>query len=231
MPFTIPSAPAERHESLLIPVGEVTLHGDLDLPHAPAGLVIFAHGSGSSRHSPRNQLVARLIRQAGLATLLFDLLTSEEEAQDEVTRELRFDIPMLADRLVEATRWIMCQPETRDLPVGFFGASTGGAAALVAAAALGSKVGAVVSRGGRPDLAGRALQQVTSPTLLIVGGSDHAVLALNEQALTQLRCKKDLRVVGGASHLFQEPGKLEHVARLSAEWFQQHLTPPGKPHS
>ena len=228
MQSTMHSASTGYHEAVSIPVAEIILKGDLDVPPNAAGLVIFAHGSGSSRHSPRNQFVARLIRQAGIGTLLFDLLTDDEEAEDEVTRELRFDIGMLARRLVAATHWIMRRAETRDMPVGYFGASTGGGAALVAAARLGTKVSAVVSRGGRPDLAGRALPEVKSPTLLIVGGCDQVVLALNEQALAQLHCEKELRVVTGATHLFQEPGKLEQVAQLSSEWFQRHLTPPRK---
>lgn len=208
---------------VVIDAGPVNLRGLLDLPPEACGLVVFAHGSGSSRFSRRNRWVAGVLRQAGLGTLLFDLLTPEEERVDEVTRHLRFDIPLLARRLVAVVRWVRQRPETADLPIGLFGASTGGAAALVAAAELGSAVGAVVSRGGRPDLAGSALRAVEAPTLLIVGGYDDVVIDLNEDALVRLRCEKQLRIVPGATHLFEEPGKLEQVARLSSEWFARHL--------
>ncbi|MBE7494918.1 MAG: dienelactone hydrolase family protein [Verrucomicrobiaceae bacterium] len=199
------------------------LDGDLDLPPDAPGVVIFVHGSGSSRHSPRNKFVASMIRAPGLGTLLFDLLTVEEEAVDEITKELRFDISLLSGRLISVTQWIMSLPRTKPLRVGYFGASTGGGAALVAAAHLGDKIGAIVSRGGRPDLAGSALQKVRSPTLLIVGAGDEVVLHLNQQALARMRCERELRVIAGATHLFQEPGKLEEVARISADWFQRHL--------
>jgi dienelactone hydrolase len=203
--------------------GQVTLAGTLSIPEHAGGIVLFAHGSGSSRHSPRNRFVAGVIQEAGIATLLFDLLTSEEEAVDEMTRHLRFDIDMLADRLVGAVEWVASQEETRALRLGFFGASTGGGAALVAAARLGDRVGAVVSRGGRPDLAGPALARVTAPTLLVVGARDFGVIELNEEAFAELRCEKELRLVPNATHLFEEPGALEEAARLAADWFARHL--------
>src|ERR1041384_3237716 len=203
--------------------GEVQLSGDLSIPAGAEGVVLFAHGSGSSRHSPRNQFVARTIREAGVGTLLFDLLTAEEEAVDARTAHLRFDIAMLAARLIDATYWL--KGELDYLRVGYFGSSTGGGAALVAAAELGEIVSAVVSRGGRPDLAGDALPQVKSPTLLIVGGLDYPVIEMNEEALARMRCEKELKIVPGATHLFEEPGTLEQVAGLAAEWFQMHLVP------
>lgn len=199
------------------------LEGELSVPVGATGAVLFAHGSGSSRHSPRNQFVARTIREAGVGTLLFDLLTQEEEAVDISTRHLRFDIGLLAGRLVDATNWIKREPDSRHLRVGYFGSSTGGGAALVAAASVGEEIGAVVSRGGRPDLAGDALPKVKSPTLLIVGGLDYPVIRMNEDAYSQLRCEKKLKIVPGATHLFEEPGTLEEVANLAAEWFQRHL--------
>jgi len=206
-----------------IQAGRAVLSGNLTIPENATGLVLFAHGSGSSRHSPRNQFVARAIREAGVGTFLFDLLTREEEAEDDVTGRLRFDIGLLARRLVEATRWIANQPETQELGIGYFGASTGGAAALVAAAEIGPTVGAVVSRGGRPDLAQDALEKVQSPTLLIVGERDETVLELNRSAYARLRCEKELAVIPRATHLFEEPGALEEVARLAADWFRRHL--------
>jgi putative phosphoribosyl transferase len=202
--------------------GVATLHGELSIPDGAPGVVLFAHGSGSSRHSPRNQFVARTIREAGVGTLLFDLLTRDEEAVDMHTRHLRFDIGLLALRLIDATYWIKGQFDY--LSIGYFGSSTGGGAALVAAAELGDTVGAVVSRGGCPDLAGDALPKVKAPTLLIVGGLDYQVIELNREAYTRLRCEKQLRIVPGATHLFEEPGTLEEVARLAADWFQKHLT-------
>ncbi len=204
----------------------VELTGNLEIPAPVQGLVIFAHGSGSGRKSPRNQYVARRLREAGMATLLMDLLTPEEEALDVERAHLRFDIAFLAGRLLAATDWAGRQDSVRGLPIGYFGASTGAAAALVAAAERGPLVRAVVSRGGRPDLAGPALHAVVAPTLLIVGGADVEVLDLNRGALAQLRCPKDLRIVPGASHLFPEPGALEEVAGLAAEWFGRHLDPP-----
>jgi dienelactone hydrolase len=209
-----------------IPSGDAVLAGELNVPAGAQGVVLFAHGSGSSRHSPRNQFVARTIREAGVGTLLFDLLTREEEAVDLHTRHLRFDIGLLARRLSEATDWVKREGDLQHLRVGYFGSSTGGGAALVAAALLGEEVGAVVSRGGRPDLAGPdALRRVTSPTLLIVGGRDEPVIELNEEAYALLRCEKGLKIVPGATHLFEEPGKLEEVARLAAGWFEKHLQP------
>ena len=203
------------------------LEGNLAIPPGAVGIVVFAHGSGSSRHSPRNRAVAGALREGGLATLLMDLLTAEEEAVDDETARLRFDIDLLAERLVDATDWLGEAEETRGLPVGYFGASTGGGAALVAAARRPNVVRAVVSRGGRPDLAGAALGRVHAPTLLIVGGADHVVLELNGEAFERLRCDKKLEVVPGAAHLFEEPGALEQVAGLARDWFHRHLAPPG----
>ena len=206
-----------------ITVGAATLEGDLSLPEGAGGLVLFAHGSGSSRHSPRNRYVARLLNEAKLATLLIDLLTTDEEEIDRLTAHLRFDISLLAGRLMGATDWLMQDPDTRNLRVGYFGASTGAAAALVAAAERSNMVGVVVSRGGRPDLAGQALAHVRAPTLLIVGGNDLQVIELNRAALAQLRCEKQLVIVPGATHLFEEPGALEEVARLARAWFERFL--------
>ena len=208
---------------LQIPAGEVTLAGDLEIPKNARGLVLFAHGSGSSRQSPRNQAVAEVLRDAGLATLLFDLLTPDEEIEDAYTGHLRFDIGLLSRRLALVTKEIADDPHSRNLGIGYFGASTGGAAALRAAAALGTTIGAVVSRGGRPDLAGEALTYVKAPTLLIVGERDEEVLRLNEGAYEKLQCEKSLAIVPRATHLFQEPGTLGEVARLAAEWFAKHL--------
>ncbi|MEW6681307.1 MAG: dienelactone hydrolase family protein [Nitrospirota bacterium] len=201
----------------------VTLEGELAIPDNARGVVIFAHGSGSSRHSPRNQFVARELRSAGLGTLLFDLLTSKEDA----VYETRFDIDLLSKRLAVATTWFRQQPGGKGLGIGYFGASTGAAAALIAAAEMGSGVGAVVSRGGRPDMAERELSRVTAPTLLIVGGLDDVVIDLNRRAYTQLRCEKEIVIVPGATHLFEEPGTLEEVARLASEWFVRWLPPKG----
>jgi dienelactone hydrolase len=206
-----------------IQAGRAVLPGDLTIPENAVVLILFAHGSGSSRNSPRNQFVARTLHDAGLATVLFDLLTPEEEATDTRTREHRFNIGLLADRLVHATRWAKQQEQTRDLQVGYFGSSTGGAAALVAAAGLPQDVDAVVSRGGRPDLAGDALPKVQAPTLLIVGGNDDIVIELNEMARDQMRCAVKLEVVPGATHLFEEPGALEKVAKLASDWFVDHI--------
>jgi dienelactone hydrolase len=209
-----------------IAAGRETLAGILARPSKAAGVVIFAHGSGSGRHSPRNAQVADAINDAGFATLLFDLLTPEEERVDRVTRELRFDIGLLSRRLKETTAWVRGQPPLAGLPLGYFGASTGSAAALVAAADLGRVVRAVVSRGGRPDLAGAAaLSRVEAATMLIVGGLDDAVLDLNRRAFASLRGPKDLAVVDGATHLFEEPGTLDRVATLAARWFALHLAP------
>jgi putative phosphoribosyl transferase len=211
------------HAEVRIPIEHGHLEGELTVPEKAAGVVLFAHGSGSSRHSTRNQFVARIIRALGNGTLLFDLLTPAEEREDELTRGFRFDIDLLARRLVAATQWIEKQSETRSLGLGYFGSSTGGGAALVAAAEMGGAIDAVVSRGGRPDLAGSALARVQAPTLLIVGEYDETVLRLNEEALASLRCVKELKVVPRATHLFEEEGALEQVAQLAAEWFHRHL--------
>jgi putative phosphoribosyl transferase len=208
-----------------IPVGAVELEGNLGVPEGAAGVVLFAHGSGSGRHSPRNRYVARVLREAGLATLLIDLLTREEEEVDLRTGYLRFDIGLLADRLADATGWLIENPDARDLRIGYFGASTGAGAALVAAAERPDEVGAIVSRGGRPDLAGEALPLVKAPTLLIVGGNDVPVIGMNEEAMERLRMEKELEIVPGATHLFEEPGALEEVARLAADWFMRYLVP------
>ncbi|HWB73137.1 MAG TPA: dienelactone hydrolase family protein [Egibacteraceae bacterium] len=214
-------------QQVRVPAGGVTLDGDLGLPAELRGVVCFAHGSGSSRHSPRNRFVAETLREAGLVTLLMDLLTPEEDAIDVRTRELRFDIDLLAARVVDAVDWLGAQPSTAELSVGLFGASTGAAGALVAAARRPDAVAAVVSRGGRPDLAGEALEQVRAPTLLIVGGADTTVLELNRQARQRLSGPAQLEVVEAAGHLFEEPGALEQVATLARDWFQRQLTPAG----
>jgi putative phosphoribosyl transferase len=226
---------AEREEKgggreVSVQTGIVTLDGILNVPAHADGIVLFAHGSGSSRHSPRNRFVASVLASHGMGTLLFDLLTREEEVVDEVTRELRFNIPLLAGRLVGATRWVRGYEETRRLPIGYFGASTGAAAALIAAAELPDTVAAVVSRGGRPDLAGESLGGVRAPTLLIVGENDKPVIEMNREALQQLACREcKLVIVPGATHLFEEPGTLEEVARLAGEWLSEHLAPSRKP--
>ena len=209
-----------REQPVRIPVGEHALPGTLVLPPGASALVVFAHGSGSSRHSPRNRYVAEALNRSGLGTLLFDLLTPEEEAGRTASR---FDIPLLAIRLVGATQWVAAQADTQAQSIGYFGASTGAAAALVAAAERPSLVGAVVSRGGRPDLAGEALDHVRAPTLLIVGGADQEVLELNRRAWIRLSSESELAVVLGATHLFEEPGTLAEVARLAAAWFIGHL--------
>lgn len=206
-----------------IEAGSVLLEGNLSLPEGARGIVLFAHGSGSSRLSPRNRHVAKLLNQARLATLLVDLLSPEEEAVDLRTAQLRFNIGLLAERLVGITDWLVKEPDTQPLRIGYFGASTGAAAALVAAAERPKMVRAVVSRGGRPDLAGPALAHVEAPTLLIVGGNDLLVIELNRTALAQLRSEKRLVIVPGATHLFEEPGALDEVARLAREWFERYL--------
>ncbi len=208
-----------------VPAPGVSLEGMLTLPREAEGLVLFAHGSGSSRHSPRNNFVARCLREAGLGTLLMDLLTGMEDA----VYETRFDIGLLTDRLETATAWLQAQPDTKTLRVGYFGASTGAAAALRAAADLGSGIAAVVSRGGRPDLAGPLLDRVRAPTLLIVGGQDGLVVDLNRRACEELTVEKRLAIVPGATHLFEEPGALEAVARLAADWFTTYLSAPRNP--
>ena len=209
--------------SVRIPAAGAALDGDLSVPERARGIVLFAHGSGSSRKSSRNRFVAGVLQQAGLATLLMDLLTPEEETADNITGHLRFDIPFLAERLSLATDWLQQQPDTGKLAIGYFGASTGGGAALVAAADLPDQVAAVVSRGGRPDLAGAALPRVSAPTLLIVGGADVPVITLNRQAMERMTAEVRLEIVPGASHLFEEPGTLEVVARLARDFFLQHL--------
>ncbi len=221
MPGKVEEAPVE------VPVGRVTLMGDLAVPEGAGGVVLFAHGSGSSRFSPRNRFVAGELQGAGLATLLMDLLTSEEEAVDLMTRQYRFDIGMLAERLIGATHWLREDPRTRGFPIGYFGSSTGAAAALIAAAEEPEGVGAVVSRGGRPDLAMEHLPRVRAPTLLIVGGNDAPVIRMNREAMGRLSAEKRLDIVPGATHLFEEPGALEEVARLAADWFAVHLKSGG----
>jgi dienelactone hydrolase len=214
-----------NHESVRIGIGNLVLDGDLSAPEHARGVVVFAQGSGSSRHSPRNRFVAEALQRNRLATLLFDLLTPEEEALDMQTAQWRFDIGLLARRLIGALDWLPQQPLTRPLPVGCFGASTGAAAALVAAAERPNRVRAVVSRGGRPDLAGASLVKVEAPTLLIVGGEDRAVIGLNQAAFSQLTtAEKQLVIVPGATHLFEEPGALEEVAQLAARWFGRYLS-------
>lgn len=202
--------------------GKKTLQGILSIPKNAVKIVVFAHGSGSGRHSPRNQLVARFLAEEHLATLLLDLLTPQEEAIDLETRELRFNIPLLADRLSAVTTWLLQNKETEHLSIGYFGSSTGAAAALIAAAENQGKVAAVVSRGGRPDLAAPKLPEVKSPTLLIVGGNDYGVIELNQEALNLLQCEKRMEIVPNATHLFEEPGTLEEVAHLASWWFKQH---------
>ena len=215
-------ASSEVHLPVIVPAGGESLHGDLAVPASALGIVLFAHGSGSSRRSPRNRYVAEHLRDSGLATLLLDLLTEEEEAEDFETGHLRFDVPFLASRLLAAMRWVLERRDMAKQPLGLFGASTGAAAALVAAAQAPEVVRAVVSRGGRPDLAGDALELVKCPTLLIVGDRDVDVLALNRAARTRLGGESHLSIVPGASHLFEEPGALAHVARLAAAWFRGH---------
>jgi len=208
-----------------IPIGNVTLEGDLGLPEGASAIVLFAHGSGSGRLSPRNRMVAEGLRKAGLATLLMDLLTATEETQD-VRRRLRFDIDLLGERLIGATDWVRSHPDIKGLRIGYFGASTGAAAAMVAAQARPTEVSAIVSRGGRPDLAGSALGLVQAPTLLIVGGRDYPVIDLNRAVLNKLTGPKSLVIVPEATHLFEEPGTLEQVEKLASDWFGKYLAPP-----
>jgi dienelactone hydrolase len=215
-----------RTTAVRVPVGDAALPGDLMLPADPCGIVLFAHGSGSSRFSPRNQFVARRLQSRGLGTLLIDLLTPREEEIDDQTAQLRFDIPMLARRLAIIVDWLRGQPQGQAAPIGLFGASTGGGAALIAAAQRPEQIGAVVSRGGRPDLAGAWLAKVTTPTLLIVGGLDGPVIEMNRDAMQQMRqCEVRLEIVPGATHLFEEPGTLERVAELAGDWFVDRLNP------
>ena len=218
------NAPTAASREVRIPAGEAWLYGDLCLPAGCAGLVLFAHGSGSGRHSARNRQVAAHLQRCGIGTLLFDLLTAQEEQVDVHTREHRFDIPLLTQRMQDATTWVQSQTDLHELPIGYFGASTGSAAALIAAARLGNRIAAVVSRGGRPDLAGpAALAALKAPTLLIVGGADHGVIELNRAAFARLQCEKRLSIVPGATHLFEEPGTLEEVSGLAAAWFSGHM--------
>lgn len=213
----------DNSELVTIPVGEVELEGNLAIPRTASGIVVFAHGSGSSRHSSRNRAVARSLNEGGLATLLFDLLSADEEQVDLQTTRLRFDIAFLAQRLLSAVKWLKRGERTRSLNIGLFGSSTGGGAALLAAAHQANDISAIVSRGGRPDLAGSALSHVQCPTLFIVGGRDFQVIRLNEEAFAQLHCPKAMEVVPGATHLFEERGALEEVAKLTRTWFQRHL--------
>lgn len=212
-----------RDEVVKIPVGNAIVEGDLIMPSGAKCVVLFAHGSGSSRFSPRNRFVAKEFNRARIGTLLFDLLTKEEEEEDIVTAEYRFNINLLAKRLVGATKWLKEDPKTRNTVFGYFGASTGAAAALVAAAKLTNDIGAVVSRGGRPDLAADYLRSVKAPTLLLVGGLDAVVIELNKQAMEQISAEKKLVIIPGATHLFEEPGKLEEIAKLSIDWFLRYL--------
>jgi putative phosphoribosyl transferase len=213
----------KNQREVLIKAGNIVLGGYLTVPENAAGIVIFAHGSGSGRHSPRNQYVSGELNKAGMATLLFDLLTTEEEGIDMVTAELRFDIPLLSKRLVAATDWVKQNDEINKLDIGYYGASTGSAVALIASVERSTIVGAVVSRGGRPDLAESYLPRVKAPTLLIVGGEDYVVIDLNKKALSEITAEKKLEIVPGATHLFEEPGTLEQVAKLASRWFTNHL--------
>lgn len=206
-------------KSIEIQINNIILHGDLQIPDNANAIILFAHGSGSSRLSPRNRLVAHALNQQGFATLLFDLLTSEEEVIDEQTREFRFDIPLLAARLKQTTDWLISQNEFKNINIAYFGASTGAAAALIAAAQRTKIVKAVVSRGGRPDLVGDYLPKVKAPTLLIVGGWDEVVIELNKQAQSAMQCEVELKIIPEATHLFEEPGKLEEVIQLASKWF------------
>lgn len=212
-----------EHVSVLIPAAEVVLPGDLTMPSKPKGFVLFAHGSGSGRHSPRNRYVAEALNEHSLGTLLVDLLTAEEELDDEIDAHLRFNIDLLTKRLIAITDWLASQPQVRDHQIGLFGASTGAAAALMTAAERPDLVKAVVSRGGRPDLAGSTASLVHAPTLLIVGSKDTAVIQMNRNAMALMKCKTELKIVPGATHLFEERGTLAQVASLAAHWFTTHL--------
>ncbi len=214
---------ASQRRPVKILTAGIPLDGNLAIPAGARGLVLFAHGSGSSRHSSRNQYVAGVLNEGNVATLLMDLLTRDEEAEDLLTGQIRFDIPLLSERVVGATDWLQQNPETRELAIGYFGASTGAAAAASAAPARSDVVSAIVSRGGRPDLAGASLADVLAPTLLIVGGHDETVIQLNQDAFTQLRVEKKLQIIPGATHLFEEPGALEQVAALARGWFEKYL--------
>jgi len=230
-PPNSPKKQQEATEEVKVSAGPVTLDGMLGIPGDAKGIVVFAHGSGSSRFSPRNQYVAEELRKAKLGTLLFDLLTPEEEEVDVVTGHLRVNISLLSERVIGATDWLTAYPKTKDLAIGYFGASTGTAAALVAASERPDVIAAIVSRGGRPDLAGKSLPQVKAPTLLIVGGNDFPVIDMNQDALEELRTEKKLVIVPGATHLFEEPGTLEEVSRLTAEWFVRYFEKTGSNHN
>lgn len=210
-------------DDVIIPIKDISLKGLIKIPHNAKNIVLFAHGSGSSRFSSRNQYVARTLNTSNIATLLFDLLTSDEEKIDELTREYRFNIELLASRLVSVTDWIVHESLTQNFTIGYFGASTGGGAALLASTKRKERVKAIVSRGGRPDLAGEALLHVKAPTLLIVGGNDEPVIKMNQHAMKKMQCITQLEIVPGATHLFEEPGALEKVALLAKEWFIQYL--------
>ena len=218
------SSKSKSSSEIQIPINSITLEGNLTIPEGAKGIVVFAHGSGSSRFSSRNQYVAQELQKEGFGTLLFDLLTAEEERIDMITAHLRFDIDLLANRLVSVTNWLLSNPDTKELIIGYFGASTGAAAALMAAKEHTNTIKAVVSRGGRPDLAEKALKDVKAPTLLIVGGEDYQVIEMNQWALDQLKIEqKELKIVPRATHLFEEPGTLEEVANLAGEWFKRYL--------
>lgn len=218
------SSKGKSSSEIQIPINSITLEGNLTIPEGAKGIVVFAHGSGSSRFSSRNRYVAQELQKKGLGTLLFDLLTAEEERIDMVTAHLRFDIDLLAKRLVDVTNWLLSNPDTKKLSIGYFGASTGAAAALIAAKEHANAIKAVVSRGGRPDLAEKALSDIKAPTLLIVGGEDYQVIEMNQWALDRLKAEeKELKIVPGATHLFEEPGTLEEVANLAGEWFKKYL--------
>ena len=221
-----PGQPVIEHVPVSVSAAEVALEGDLSMPSTPKGVVLFAHGSGSSRHSPRNRYVAEVLNEQSLGTLLIDLLTAEEEQEDEVTGHLRFDIDLLTGRLVAITDWLVNPPQGRGHRIGLFGASTGAAAALMTAAQRPDTMMAVVSRGGRPDLAGSEASLVRAPTLLIVGGKDTAVIQMNRDAMALMKCKTELKIVPGATHLFEEPGAMGAVARLAIDWFSEHLVTP-----
>lgn len=216
--------PNTSFKNIKIQINDLILNGDLQIPDNASAIILFAHGSGSSRLSPRNRLVAHALNQQGFATLLFDLLTPEEEIIDEQTREFRFDIPMLAERLIQTTDWLLSKDEFKNFSIAYFGASTGAAAALIAAAQRTKIVKAVVSRGGRPDLAGDYLSKVKAPTLLIVGGWDDVVIKLNQQAKSDMRCEVELKIIPEATHLFEEPGKLEEVIQLASQWFTMKMS-------
>jgi alpha-beta hydrolase superfamily lysophospholipase len=213
-------------KSVMMPTKGGGMIADWVMPPDALGIVLFAHGSGSSRHSSRNKAVARYLQERGMGTFLLDLLTPEEEKTDLITREHRFDIPLLSRRLADATRWLRTQPEAKHLPLAYFGASTGAAAALIAAARLPREISSVVSRGGRPDLAGDIIIRVASPTLLLVGGRDDVVIELNRKAMEKMRAPRELVIIPGATHLFEEPGTLEEVARRAADWFLAHFPQP-----